>query len=64
MTARVPEQMICDDGMRLVRGPGGILMRIWTEPQSVRRLRRRTGLDVIRLALAVLAGALAATVVR
>lgn len=48
---------------RWVRMRGGVMLRVWTDPQAVRR-RRRTRGEVIRLAVALAIGFLASVAVR
>lgn len=60
-SAWVPSSLSCDDGVRLVRGPGGVLLRVWTGPQRVRRRRRG---ELVRLAVALAVGFAAAVAVQ
>ena len=60
-TAWVPSSLSSDNGERWVRGPGGVLLRVWTGPQRVRRRRRG---EALRLVVAVAVGVAAALAVQ
>lgn len=59
-SAWVPSSLSGDNGERWVRGPGGMLLRVWTDPQ---RVRRRRG-EALRLVVAVAVGVAAALAVQ